>query len=259
MKTYALQSLTLVEALAIGADIASLARGKTIHPRILAALADVEATHDALEAKSRAQEDEGDPPHHASVAAPLNSTRSILGKIEAVLEAHAALPGERELALAARLARAALFPSGTAFLRGTAAAVEVHGTRLLDRAREKPTARTLRALHLGFAVKAAAGAIAELGAARKAASLAVVPEREEEGTFAALGDLVAALREYARVVQAVECVTDKDLARELLAPLANRRASRRQPHPPARIAPPAPAPAPAEPIDADAAPPSRAA
>jgi hypothetical protein len=215
----------------------------------------VEAAHETLDEKSRAQEDEGDPPHLAPVVAPLRAAKSVLGSIAAVLDAHAALPGDDPLVEAARQARAALFPSGTAFLRGTAAAVDVHGARFLERAREKATARTLRALHLGFAVKAAARVIAELGAARKAASLAVVPAREEAGTFAALGDLVAALREYARVVQAVECVTDKDLARELLAPLANRRASKRRP---ARVAPPAP-PAPADHVEEDVIPPSRAA
>ncbi len=256
MNTYTLKALTLVEALAIGADIVSIARARTVHPRILAALADVEAAHAALDEASREQEEEGDPPHLASLAAPLVSARSLLARIDAVLEAHAALPGESKHVEAARRARLALFPNGTTFLRGTATAVDVWGHRGLERAREKPTAQTLRALHLGVAVKAATAAIAELGAARRAASGAVVAEREEAGTFEALGELVVALRAYAHVVQAVECVTDKDLARELLAPLANRRAPRRQP---ARVEPPAPAAPPDVHVDADEAPPSRAA
>ncbi len=256
MNTYPLKSLTLVEALAIGADIVSLARARTVHPRILAALADVEAAHGALDEACRDQEDEGDPPSLASVAAPLASAKSILGRIDAVLEAHAALPSESKHAVAARHARLALFPKGTTFLRGTATAVDVHGGRLLERAREKPTAQPLRALDLGVAVRVAGAAIAELGAARRAASSAVTPEREATDTFEAVGELVVALREYARVVQAVECVTDKDLARELLAPLANRRASKRN-H--ARVAPAGPTAPPDIHVEAEEVPPSRAA
>ncbi len=177
--------------------------------------------------------------------------RSVFAGLANVVEARASIADDDDLVAEAKRTYAALFPEGTTFLGGTAADLQVECTDVLDRARAPEVAAALRDMGCDAMVRLCAARLGALVVARQGVALAR-PHRAPDG-LVALSDLLAALRGYAEVVQAVDLVERSSLQDDLLAPLENRRVPRRD-HAPA-AAPPAVADEP----EIDAAPPSQAA
>jgi hypothetical protein len=165
------------------------------------------------------------------------------------------MPVDDARVVAAREAYAVVFPHGTTFLSGTAADLEVEGGRALDRAREPATRASLASLGFAPVVKQARKELGRLCAAGVAT--AAVPEEvaTRANGLTALQEASAALREYARIVQAVDVVDCTSERHALLAPFVHHRVTKAKraqaPEPPVVRA--------ANDADADEAPPSRAA
>ena len=265
MSLFTINAYTTTEVLIAGRDLLRLSKGRRLHRSIVAALAKVKATNEALDELSLAKVMEDDPLAAGGesdattdrMAVHMGTVRKSFASVAEMLRIQSALPEGDPMGDKARKLLASLFPEDTGFLRGTAAELDLQCGRVLERAAQKTQSAWLAALGCAPHMKAAKSAYADLVAARQAAADAQVAEKVGLATYQAA---VEALREYARLVQAHAAIEANSLDRELLAPLANRRVVRR--------ASPTEATAPVKPVQPvpvqqdtmqDEAPPSRAA
>ncbi len=223
MKTYNLTGCNINEALTLAEDLLRLAKGRKLHPRIVRALRNMRATRDALEEASRARD--GDGPPSAPPRQPQVAVRSVFASMGEVLRAHAEVAVDAEIVAEAKQTYAAVFPQGTAFLRGTMADLDVQCGRVLDRAQDEENATSIERLGCGALLPLAIAALADLRRARQASATAVAEATADR--HAVFMSALDALRDYALAVQAIDVAEDTAQHEELLAPLANRRAPRR--------------------------------
>ncbi len=249
MKTYNLNACDSNEALTLATDILRAGKVKRLHPAIGRALARVRTTRDALRS-ARVARRSADDGGSAGVGGAVAAVRSVFAGLADAVEARAGIAVDEDLVLGAKRVYATVFPEGTGFLNGTAADLEVECADVLDRAGEPGIATALEEMGCGPLLGLGRAKLAGLHAARQGVALAR-PHPGPDG-LGALTDVLAALRAYAEVVQAVEVVEGSSLRDELLAPLENRRVPRRDP------APTADAPG-ADPPQIEEVPPSRAA
>jgi hypothetical protein len=247
MKTYNLHACDSNEALTLSGDILTAGRARR-HPKLSRALRDVKNARDVL-ASVCAARDAADAADTSGVTPRMRVVRSVFAALAGTVELRAGIAIEHPLVAEARRTLDAVFPSGKAFLGGTAGDLEIECGRVLDRARTLPNAVALERMGAGKVLDLAEHALAELSAARQAVALAVHEDAVDGHT--ALQQVIDALRAYAENVQAIDIVEGTEREDELLAPLANRKIARR--------APAAPPPAPADTPEIEAAPPSRAA